>query len=123
MKRLIFDTNFLIDMARFKVGFDDVKDVVGAFEPWTIDLVVKELNGLATHKTKAAMHAKVALGLIEQGRIGVIKAAQKGADASIAKLADGGAMVATNDGALRKEIASKGQRVVFLRSKKKLEMA
>ena len=73
-------------------------------------------------KSKAAIAAKIALELIEKKNVKIINTDEKKVDNTIIKLADKNTVVATNDRVLRKKIKDKNVKVLYLRSKKHLEM-
>jgi rRNA-processing protein FCF1 len=122
MRKVFFDTNFLIDMVRFKIGFDDVKGIIGPYEPWTFDRVIGELEGLASDKTKSAMTARVALQVVRAGNFRIVKSKTRDVDREIMEYAGEGLIVATNDSELRKNLREGKSKVIYLRSKKHLEM-
>jgi rRNA-processing protein FCF1 len=66
--RVILDTNFLIDLFRFKLRFEDVEDALGAqCDFFVMRRTVGELTGLPNKE------AKVALAFIGSGRVGIIE--------------------------------------------------
>ena len=120
MKKIIFDTNFLIDLARFRIDIGEANALVGSCQFLTIDPVLKELEKIAAKKTRSSRAAKVALKLIELKKIKVIKTAEKNTDQAILKLAKKEDIVATNDKNLRKALKKKGVKTIYLRKKKHL---
>ena len=121
MKRVIFDTNFLVDLARFKVDIDGIEDILAEpYEFFTIKNVVGELQKLATRKSRHAMYAKVALKLLDQKQIQVLKVEEKKADNALVKLADKNTVIATNDIALRKKLKILGVKTIYLKGKNQI---
>ena len=120
MKKILFDTNFLIDLARFKIDIDEVKTVAGPCKFSILESVLKELKRIAGKKTRSARSAKVALRLIELNNFKIIKSREKNTDKAILKLANKETIVATNDSKLRKALKNKGIKTIYLRKKKKL---
>jgi len=137
IKNVLLDTNFFVDMFRFKIGFEDVEDVVGSkCEFWVIEATVGELK-----KTRAK-EAKVALKMIGYSIVKILRIREKAirkraasADDAIislvgqtkkqskkAKDRPTDFIVATNDAKLRKEIKALGARVIYLRARKHLEI-
>ena len=118
-KKVVLDTNFIIDLFRFRLKFDDVEDVVsGPCKFLMVEQSVRELKGLENK------YAKVALSIVESGKIGVVKASGRTADDSIVSFVSveskNDLFVATNDKKLRKRILETGVRVVHLRARKHL---
>lgn len=120
MKRIIFDANFLVDIARFKVDLGDIdKLIVKPYRLATLDSVVTELKKINSK------HAKVALKLIEQRKCEIIKTGKKYSDEAIFYIARkdiGRTIVATNDAKLRKRIKALGVKTIYLRARKYLEI-
>jgi rRNA-processing protein FCF1 len=121
MRRLILDTNFIIDMARFRIGFEELREVAGPCEICTLDLVLKELSGMASRKTKSGMTARVALEIVKMNNLCMIASRGKDVDSALLDLAGEGVVFATNDSELRKNLKRRKSNVIYLRSKKSLE--
>ncbi|HKZ45652.1 MAG TPA: PIN domain-containing protein [archaeon] len=122
MTKVMFDTNFLIDLVRFRIDIQDVKTMIGRSEFYTVDTVIRELEGISTKKSKSGRNARIALKIIELNNIKVIKSREKSADEAILKLAKRGMAVATNDIELKKSLIKQNTKVIYLRSKKHLEL-
>jgi len=122
--KVVLDTNFLIDLFRFKTGFDEVEDALGGRCTFVmVSQSEAELRRLAD------VSAKVGAGFVDSGKIGVVKAGratEKSADEAIVELAGKlapDAVVATNDAKLRKRIKASGVRTIYLRARKRLEVS
>jgi rRNA-processing protein FCF1 len=140
---VILDTNFLIDLFRFKLRFEDIEDAIGAgCDLFVVRRTVGELTGLPNKE------AKVALAFVKSGRIGIIEpprtkgtpsksgrrkasaddaileffAMLSGNDGRVRKDRDGEYMVATNDQKLRKRLKPYVIRTLFLRARKQIMM-
>ena len=122
MKRIILDTNFLTIPYQFNVDiFEEIDRIMEEdYELITLNKVVEELKRMK--KGKDAIAAKIGLELIEKKNVKVINTDEKKVDNAIVELADENTIVATNDKALRKKIKNKNLKVLYLRSKKRLEM-
>jgi len=120
MKKIVFDSNFLIDLARFRIDIEEIKNLVGLCEFYTVDLVVNELKRIAGKKAKASRNARVALKLMELNDFKIIKSKGKNADDAILKLAGKDTVVATNDIELRKSLKKIRAKTIYLRAKKHL---
>lgn len=124
MKKIILDTNFLTIPYQFNVDiFEEIDRIMEEdYELITLDRVVEELKNMIKSKSKDAVAAKIALELIKKKNVKVISTDEKKVDNAIIKLADENTIVATNDRVLRKRIKDKNVKVLYLRSKKHLEM-
>jgi len=125
VKKIILDTNFLVDLFRFKLGFDEIEDAVGA--PCVFLIVRQSIDELKGMKNK---YAKVGLVFIDSGKIKLISSAGRTADDAIMSLLKNAKKkkeikkiaVATNDAKLRKRIKTLGVKVIYLRARKHLEI-
>jgi rRNA-processing protein FCF1 len=146
LKDVILDTNFFVDMFRFRIGFDDIEDAVkGRCDFWVTEQSVKELKGMRIKEAKIALavfggaaRPKGEAG--DAGKTGaavkLLRAGEKSANADdaivslVERLRDApvkgmsleGLFVATNDAKLRKRIKALGSRVIYLRARKRLEV-
>jgi len=122
--KVVLDTNFLIDLFRFKTGFDEVEDALGGRCAF-----VMVSQSVAELRRMADVSAKVGAGFVDSGKITVVeagRATEKSADEAIVELVKTvapGAMVATNDAKLRKRIRALGVRTIYLRARKRLEVS
>lgn len=117
MKRVILDTNFLIDLVRFNIGLEEIGKLLNErHEILTISSVIGELEKINSK------NAKIALRLIEMEKINVLKTGERSADRAILNMADRNTIVATNDIELRKKLKKLGIKTIYLRAKKTLEM-
>ena len=116
---ILLDTNFLIDIVRFKIDLGELYSLVGRFELFTISSVIDELKRIAKTTSREGKCAKIALQLIEKRRVEILKI-QGSVDKTILKLVDKETAVATNDMALRKLLKAKGTKTIYIKSKKHL---
>lgn len=115
---VLLDSNFILDLLRFKVGFDAIEEVVG--QPCKLlvpTTVLRELERISTGKTKEAGYAKLALRVVR--KLELIKSLRTKADEDLIALAKG-RIVATNDRVLRKRLRDLRIKTLYLRSKKYL---
>jgi len=125
---VILDTNFFVDMFRFKISFDDIEDVVGQkCKFWMVGQSVKELKRIRKKEAKIALviMENIVSGRTKDRRFGVIKTNKRFAsadDAIISLIKQRSFIVATNDAKLRKKIKALGTRVIYLRARKHLEI-
>lgn len=117
--KILLDTNFLIDMVRFKVDLDILSDLIGKHEFATFSSVKDELKSLSKKTTGSGRHAEVALKFIEMNNIETINSSRR-PDNAMLEAVDKNTLVATNDIALRKKLKSLGMKTIYLKSKKHL---
>jgi rRNA-processing protein FCF1 len=113
--KIVLDTNFLVSLIKFKLGLEEIYNLAGPSEIYTIEAVVKELERIASSGSKDSRNAKVALELIKRD-IKVLKSGKNADDALLAL--DKNVTIATNDAELRKKL--KGRRTIYLRARKRL---
>lgn len=117
---VLIDTNFFIDLLRFKISLDEISELImEKYDLSTLDSVVDELNKISNKKTRDSQYARLALELIENRKIKILKI-NGGADDTILKLADKNTVVATNDRELRKMLKRKGTKTIYIKSRKHL---
>lgn len=117
MKKVFLDTNFLMDLGRFRIELDEIEDLVT--KPYCLLIpspAVDELNRLAARNK----NAKVALKLIEMKGIKILDCKEKDTDRAILALADKDSIVATNDAGLRKSLKRLDVKTIYLRKRKYL---
>lgn len=118
--RILIDTNFFIDLLKFRVGLDEISTLIlGKYDLFTLDAVVDELNKIANKKTRDSQYAKLALEIIKDKKITILKSEEE-ADKAILKFADKNTLVATNDRELRKMLKRKGTKTIYIKSRKHL---
>ena len=125
VKRIILDTNFLIDLFRFRLGLDEIIDIVGA--PCVFLMVQQSVGELKKIKDK---YAKLGLSFIDSSKIKIVSAPGQTADDAIMSFLKNNKkekslktiFVATNDAKLRKRIHTLGVKVIYLRARKYLEI-
>jgi hypothetical protein len=123
MKKIILDTNFLMNLGKFKVGLEEIKEIVDEpYQLFTLDLVVKELKKISDSRGRDAGNAKIALELIKINEINILNSSKTNTDKAIIGLADKGTIVATNDIELRKKLKKLEIKTIYLRAKKHLDM-
>ncbi|MEK6909842.1 MAG: PIN domain-containing protein [Candidatus Aenigmatarchaeota archaeon] len=117
--RVLLDTNFLIDVVRFKIDLEDITGVIGYSELVTLSSVEKELTTLSKKASKAGAYAKTALKFVKENKIKILKSNER-PDNALVKLADENTIIATNDIELRKGLKASGRKTIYLKSKKHL---
>ncbi len=114
----MLDTNFLIDVVRFKVDLDILHDLVGSYELVTFNSVKNEITRISRRKSRDGMHARVALEMIERFPVH-IQDIDENPDKAVLKLS-GDFAIATNDRELRRRLKEAGKKTIYLKSKKHL---
>lgn len=124
MKKIILDTNMLLVPSQFKVDvFNEIKEIVEGEIAFIITNSIKrELEKISKSGSKDSPAAKVALDMIEKNDVEIVNAKGKNTDEEIVNLVDKNIIVATNDKLLQKKLKDKGTKIIYLRSKKKLEL-
>lgn len=126
MKKIILDTNFLLIPVQFKVDIFSELDRVCLFAHrlYIVDKTLDELNKIIeTQKTKHKLAAKIALQLIKKKKVGILKTKEGKVDDLILDILGEDDILATQDALLRKKAVKKGNKVLFLRSKKYLVLS
>ena len=116
--RVLLDTNMMLVPHQFGV---DVFEYLKDYSIITLSSCVDELNALAKKRGDYGKAAKIALILLKQKHVEIVKTKDKGDDAIKKFAAAEKCAVATNDAALMKFLISKGIRVIRLKQKKYLE--
>jgi len=116
--KIYFDTNFLIDLYRFKIDPSQIYDLYPSSKFATTSPVIDELKKISKKKTKEGGLAKLALEFSKKFKI--IKS-EDTADISLLKLADKETIIATNDLVLRNRMRIAGNKSIFIRAKKKID--
>ncbi len=117
MKKVILDTNFLIDIFRFKVSLDKIFEEIGNVKFVVPEFVIIELKNLSSFNP----YVKLAFDFIKKNKIKIIKTKKKG-DMGFFEILDNDSIVATNDSKLRKKLKALGIKSIYLRKRKKLEI-
>ncbi|MEM5801916.1 MAG: hypothetical protein QXQ18_00825, partial [Candidatus Aenigmatarchaeota archaeon] len=70
MLKIIFDTNFLIDLFRFKILLDEIEEIFNEkVEFFTLNKVLEELKRMSQSKGKKGNYAKLALILLKEKNV------------------------------------------------------
>jgi rRNA-processing protein FCF1 len=127
IKKIVADTNFLVDMVRFKLDMSDIDVAVGRAEIVVFDSVIAELKSLAREKTSSGRFAALALKIVKTRKMNVIGKSGKADDTILdfakdfsEKFGTEDLLVATNDGVLREKLKKLGIKTIYLRARKYL---
>ncbi|MFA5220668.1 MAG: PIN domain-containing protein [Methanoregula sp.] len=119
------DANALMMPAQFKIDlFEEIRALVGGFEPVVLKEVVQELTGLTRAKGKDGAAARFGLALVEHCTIAETPAGTSNpVDERVIEYAEKhDCMVVTNDRRVRDELLDRGIGVISMRNQKKLEI-
>ena len=122
-KIVILDSNAIMMLFEFSINLEDeLTRLVGKYHILVPKPVFKELKYLSEKgKGTKKINAKSSLKLMERYEIADIE--EKTVDDSVLSLAEKtNGIVLTNDKELKKRLKEKSYQVIFLRSKKKLEI-
>ena len=123
--KILLDANALMMPAQFRIDlFDELRALLGAFEPMVLSGVIMELAGIsrAGGRNGAAARHALALGkdctIVESENL-----KSESVDAQMIEYAALNAcMVVTNDRRIRDALFARGIGVISLRNQKKLEI-
>jgi len=123
--KVILDANALMMPAQFQVDlFDELRRVVGAFEPVVLSGVVHELTGLSRSGGRDGAAAKCGLALIDRcSVVEFIDAKSVSVDEQLVEYAvQNDCLVVTNDRRVREALFARGIGAISMRGRKKLEL-
>ncbi|MCS7093615.1 MAG: hypothetical protein RMJ18_00260 [Candidatus Aenigmarchaeota archaeon] len=120
--KILLDTNFLLDMIRFKINFEDFYPDE-KIEFFVSSSTINELKSISNKKTKEGRLALVALKMIENDGIKVVDSMKDRVDEDLIELAKNkNFIVATNDKDLRKKLKINNIKTICLKYKKRIEV-
>ena len=121
-KLIILDTNFLMIPYQFKVDiFSEIARICDfSYSLAVLDKTIGELKTIKSRQRgRNRLAASFSLKLLKGKDLKIIRTlSQKSADDLLAGYAERGAVIATQDSALRRAIREKGGRTIFLRNKR-----
>jgi len=125
--KVLLDANALMMPAQFQIDlFDELRNILGGFEPIVLSSVMHELDGLTRAKGRHGAAARLGLTLGEKCTIAECEDTQAGSgtvDAQVIEYAvQNGCLVVTNDRHVRDELFARGIGVISMRKQKKLEL-
>jgi len=118
MKRIILDTNFLLAVGQFHIDiFSEIRRIADfSYKIFVLEQTISEINNII-EKKKGKPEAKLALALIEDKKINIIREEGRYVDDILVRLADADTIIATQDKELKKRIKSK---IITIKQKKYL---
>lgn len=123
--KVLLDANALMMPAQFRIDlFDELRNLIGNFEPVVLSAVLHELEGLTRAKGRHGAAARLGLALAAQCTIAESKDLQsESVDAQVIEYAaQNHATVVTNDRRVRDALYARGINVISMRNQKKLEI-
>lgn len=123
--KVLLDANALMMPAQFQIDiFDELRMLLGSFEPVVLSGVLQELAGLTRAKGRDGAAARLGLTLGERCTVAESGELESGSvDAQVIEYAARNAcMVVTNDRRVREALFARGIGVISLRKQKKLEI-
>lgn len=123
--KVVLDANALMMPAQFQVDiFDELRSLLGSYEPVVLSGVINELTGLSRVKGRDGAAARCGLALGEKCTVvetGDLKS--ESVDAQVIEYAArNSCIVVTNDRRIRDALFARGIGVISLRNQKKLEL-
>ena len=123
--KVLLDANALMMPAQFSIDlFDELRNIIGGFEPIVLHSVLRELEGLTRAKGRNGAAAR--LGLTMGERCTIAEDGDESAGSVDAQVIDYAirhkCLVVTNDRRVRDELFAHGIGVISMRKQKKLEL-
>jgi uncharacterized protein len=111
--------------AQFRIDlFDELRTLVGGFEPLVLQRVINELEGLSHQKGKTGAAARLGLALGKKCTVADSGDLKTGTvdEQVIEYAAQNGCLVVTNDRRIRDALYAQGIGVISMRKQKKMEL-
>lgn len=122
---VLLDANALMMPSQFRIDlFDELRLLLGAYEPVVLSGVLQELTGLARARGHDGAAARYGLSLGERCTVVPSSGLESGSiDAQVIEYAaKRSCLVVTNDRRVRMALLARGIGVISLRKQKKLEL-
>jgi len=123
--KVLLDANALMMPAQFSIDlFDELRQLVGAFEPLVLVSIMRELAGISSGTGRDAAAARYAMGVAQ--RCTTVHSPEPVSDSVDEQVIDyaqkNGCLVVTNDRRLREMLLARGIGVISMRKQKRLEL-
>ncbi|MGA2918881.1 PIN domain-containing protein [Methanoregula sp.] len=123
--KVLLDANALMMPAQFQIDlFDELRNLIGSFEPVVLSAVLHELEGLTQAKGRHGAAARMGLALAAHCTVTESRGLQsESVDAQVIEYAAlTNCVVVTNDRRIRDALYARGISVISMRNQKKLEI-
>jgi rRNA-processing protein FCF1 len=123
--KVLLDANALMMPAQFQIDlFDELRNLIGSFEPVVLSTVMHELEGLTRARGRHGAAARLGLTLAAQCTLAESRDLEsESVDAQVIEYAaQTKCMVVTNDRRIRDALYARGISVISVRNQKKLEI-
>lgn len=123
MKTILVDTNILMSIGQFKLDiFSELEKVCDfRYKIKILNGTITELNKIIQEqKGKHQLNAKLALDIINKKKIEILDSGDEQVDDLLVKLAEQGAIIATQDKDLKIRIKAVGGKLIVIRAQKRL---
>nr|WP_292349245.1 MULTISPECIES: PIN domain-containing protein [unclassified Methanoregula] len=123
--KILLDANALMMPAQYQIDlFDELRALVGGYEPLVLKRVMNELEGISREKGQTGAAARMGLTIGSRCTVAEDKDLKPGTvDEQVVDYAvRNGCLVVTNDRRLRDELYARGIGVISMRKQKKLEL-
>jgi uncharacterized protein len=123
--KILLDANALMMPVQFQIDiFDELRSILGAFEPVVLSGVIRELTGLSRAKGRDGAAARH--GLVLGGRCTIVESGDLKSESVDSQMIEyavrNSCMVVTNDRYIRDALLTRGIGVISMRNQKKLEI-
>ncbi|MEM5815268.1 MAG: hypothetical protein QXD89_02160 [Candidatus Aenigmatarchaeota archaeon] len=120
--KVLLDTNFLLDIVRFKIDFKDF-NINEKTEFYITSSTLREIKSLINIKRKEGRFASIALKVIEIEGIKILESVRENVDEDLIELGKKyNFLIATNDKNLRKKLKMNNIKSICIKNKKRIEV-
>ncbi len=123
MRRIILDTNFVLDIIKWKIDFlGELQRICDfTYEVFIPDVVMAELKRFPKRSIEG-QNANVALLVLKKNGAKILETGGTYADDAIVKIAGKKDIVATQDQTLKRRLRARGASVIVIREKGYLQL-
>ena len=119
LRSVALDTNALLYIGKFRIDvFREILDSMGRVKFVIPFKVIEELKALAGKNASLRKQARIAFALLAKHKAKKVRTQALHADDALLELGEKGAVIVTNDRALKERLKEKHAQCMFLRKKK-----